>query len=208
MAMPDAKRRYDSSSRRAQMTAGRRRILASARHLFAARAYAAVSIEDVAAGADVAVPTVYAAFGSKRGLMLALLDGLEPATGESSAGEPEEQLRGAIDAAVETFQRDADLIEACRTSGDGSLIRAWTEYAERRRAGAAQLVRRWAEAGALAPRLTIDEAIDVYDALAGPQTFRRLVNERGWTPARYAQWLYELLRWELFGRYRGLRRPT
>jgi len=84
----------------------------------------------------------------------------------------------------------------------------WNERARRRREAAAGLVRHWSEAGVLASRLTAAEALDVFDALAGPETFRRLVGRGGWTAERYAQWLYELLRWELFGRYRGLRRPV
>lgn len=207
--MQPSKRRYDSSRRREQMAAGHRRILDAARALFVRSGYAAVSIEQIAAGAAVAVPTVYTAFGSKRAVMAALLDdrSIEAET-SAPADDPEEQLRAALEAAVRSFANHAGLLEACRASGDSQLVSLWREDAERRREAAAGLVSQWSEAGVLASRLSAAEALDVYEALAGPETFRRLVEGSGWTPERYVQWLYELLRWELFGRYRGLRRPT
>ena len=48
------------------------RMLEVARRLFAERDYAETTIEAIARAADVAVPTVYAAFQSKRGVLSAL----------------------------------------------------------------------------------------------------------------------------------------
>src|SRR5207247_7087473 len=52
----------------------RMRILDAAQSLFAARGYPASTVEAIAAGSGVAVDTVYAAFGSKRGVLQALLN--------------------------------------------------------------------------------------------------------------------------------------
>src|SRR6266540_1221836 len=56
--------------RRPKAQATRRRILDAARGLFVERGYVATTIEAIAAEAGVAVPTVYLAFGTKRGLLV------------------------------------------------------------------------------------------------------------------------------------------
>jgi len=79
------------------MAAGHRRILEAARPLFCESGFAAVSIEQIALAAGVAVPTIYAAFGSKRGVLLALIDErVAPEAGPMADGGPEEQLRGPL----------------------------------------------------------------------------------------------------------------
>src|SRR6266545_4417824 len=60
--------------RRPKAQATRRRILDAARGLFVERGYVATTIEAIAAEAGVAVPTVYLAFGTKRALLVELLD--------------------------------------------------------------------------------------------------------------------------------------
>src|SRR5918996_553496 len=71
--MPEpVKRRYDSSRRQAQAAATRSDILDAAQRLFEERGYAATTMEAIAAGAGVALKTVYVAFESKSGLLRAL----------------------------------------------------------------------------------------------------------------------------------------
>src|SRR5215216_3119617 len=73
MAEPvKAKRRYDSSRRRAQAAATRVDILDAAHRLFTQRGFAATTMEAIAAEADVALKTVYVAFETKSGLLRAL----------------------------------------------------------------------------------------------------------------------------------------
>ena len=52
----------------------RRDILQTARQLFARQGYAATSVTDIAGEAGVAVQTIYARLGSKRGMLMALID--------------------------------------------------------------------------------------------------------------------------------------
>src|SRR4051812_21569469 len=80
-----------------------RDILAAARRLFAERGYAATSINDIAADAGVAVQTIYARLGSKRGMLLALIDLIEEEAGVNQlvsgirdASTPHEALRAGI----------------------------------------------------------------------------------------------------------------
>lgn len=48
---------------------------------------------------------------------------------------------------------------------------------------------RHAAAGRLRPGLDGDRAADVLYVLLGSETYRQLVVERGWPPARYEAWL-------------------
>jgi AcrR family transcriptional regulator len=73
------KTRLDRRERMAQQT--RDEILTAARHLFAERGYTATSINDIAAEADVAVQTIYARLGSKRGTLVALVDLIDEEAG-------------------------------------------------------------------------------------------------------------------------------
>jgi len=45
----------------------------------------------------------------------------------------------------------------------------------------------------LTPRITVDQAVDIYLALVLPEVYRTLVLERGWTPDRYETWLGDAL---------------
>jgi AcrR family transcriptional regulator len=64
----------DAPKERADAARNRRKVLAAAGELFAARGVAAVSMDDVAAAAGVGKGTLYRRFGDKSGLAAALLD--------------------------------------------------------------------------------------------------------------------------------------
>src|SRR5215203_1572552 len=68
-----AKRRYRSPLREAQAAATRSRILEAALEEFAARAYPGTSVTAIARSAGVSAQPIYAAFGTKRGIIDALL---------------------------------------------------------------------------------------------------------------------------------------
>src|SRR6516164_8051166 len=68
------KRVYESPARQAQAVETRRRIAAAARKLLEETGYAGMTIPAVAKAAGVAVPTVYAIFGSKKGIVAEVLD--------------------------------------------------------------------------------------------------------------------------------------
>src|SRR5262249_10883911 len=67
-------RRYKSAMRREQAAATRTRIVRAAAELFAAQGYTQTSIEQIAARAGVARPTVYTAFTGKPALLKEALD--------------------------------------------------------------------------------------------------------------------------------------
>jgi TetR/AcrR family transcriptional regulator, regulator of autoinduction and epiphytic fitness len=66
-------RPYHSPKHAAMRRATRQSVIAAAGRLFSERGYAGSSIEAIAGAAGVAVPTVYAAFGNKRSILLAML---------------------------------------------------------------------------------------------------------------------------------------
>jgi AcrR family transcriptional regulator len=68
------RRQYQSPVRDEGARQTRQAILAAARELFVAQGYAATSLAEIAGAADVARPTVFAAFGSKPAILRQLLD--------------------------------------------------------------------------------------------------------------------------------------
>ena len=67
-------RSYDSTHRRAMADQNQRSVFAAASKLFATRGWAATGMRDVAREAGVSVETVYGAAGSKRALLLRVID--------------------------------------------------------------------------------------------------------------------------------------
>ena len=208
--MTDVKRRpYRSPQRRARAEATRRAILVSAHRLFVGRGYGGATVEAIAQDAGVAPPTVYAAFGSKRGLLFSLLDrmaedadlsGLQAALA-AAAGDPPRQLRAQIAFNVRFYDAGFDLIDIARTVAgvEPDLGEMWREGEARRHRAQSALAAGWAAAGALAPGLSAGQATDVLWALSGPDLFRLLVVEQKWDLARFESWLGEVLARELFG---------
>jgi AcrR family transcriptional regulator len=203
------KRRYRSKRRREQAEETRQRILESARERFESAGYGATTIEAIAEGAGVAGPTVYAAFGSKRGILMSLLDALAAQADRgrmevavaAAAGDPRRQLRATLAFTARFYSAGAKLIDIARTvSGVEPDLRAmWKEGESRRHRAVSSLAAEWEAAGALAPGLTAREAADVLWALGGPDIFRLLLVERRWSRRRYESWLAATLEGLLFG---------
>lgn len=207
--MAKVKRRsYRSERRRGQAEETRSRILAAARDLFLTRGYGATTIEALAGAAGVAAQTVYAAFASKRGILMALLDQMardaDPerltAALAREAGNPRAQLRARIAFSTRFFAGGIDLIEIARTvsGAEPDLAAMWTEGEDRRYRAIATVVADWQRAGALKPGMTKRAAIDLFWALGGPDTFRLLVIERGWSRRHFETEVVAMLERALF----------
>ena len=81
--------------------ATRQSVVAAAGRLFSERGYAGSSIEAIAEAAGVAVPTVYAAFGNKRSILLAML----------AASVNEAEPRTVLDDATALLDEITDRVE-------------------------------------------------------------------------------------------------
>jgi AcrR family transcriptional regulator len=202
------KRTYDSSLRKQQAGQTRMRILDAAQKLFAERGYATSTVEAIAAGAGVAVDTVYAAFGSKQGVLQALLnvrvggdeaelDLLARAGPQAVRREPDQRAQLAAFAAdvssiLERARPVADIIRgAAAVDAEIAALRSETEAYRYR--NIRQLVSWLAAKGPLRGALTEDDGAAIAWTMASPEVHGLLRVARGWTAERYAAWLRESL---------------
>lgn len=196
--MTNVKRSYRSPKREAQARRTRERIVRAARRLWVKRGFGATTIDAIAAEANVAVQTVYAAFGSKGAILIALLEQLETGAGGETlmaelrtAGSAREQLTIIASFNRRLFEGGADIIAI--SLGSAAIdpdVAAWiAEGDRRRRTGQAHLVGAWHAAGALRRSLTSSEAGDVLYTLTSPEVYLLLVKTSGWAPDRYERWL-------------------
>jgi AcrR family transcriptional regulator len=197
-----ARRPYHSPARRRQAEQTRMRILAAARELFRSAGYAASTMEAIAASAQVSAKTVEAAFGSKRGVLAAVVDPL------ASSGPPRD-LVDQVRAAEDPRHRIRLVAELTRRAYEASvpefeLMRGAAAVAPevaavaqqvgaRRRANQVHLVTYLREKGALRKDLAPEEAADIVWALTSYDLYRALVIERHWPAARYRDWLADTL---------------
>jgi AcrR family transcriptional regulator len=203
-----AKRTYDSSLRKQQASQTRMRILDAAQRLFAEKGYPASTVEAIAAAAGVAVDTVYAAFGSKRGVLQGLLnvrvggdeaelDLLARAGPQAVQREPDQRAQLAafaadVSAILERARPVDDIIRsAAAVDADIAALRG--EAQAYRYRNIRQLVAWLAEKGPLRDRLTEDDAAAIAWTISSPEAHGLLRVARGWSPERYAAWLRESL---------------
>ena len=200
--MPDVKRSYRSPLRETQARRTRERIVAAAQRLWVRNGFASTTVDAVAGEAGVAVQTVYASFGSKGGILTALLNELEAAAGARTlmddlraAATPRKQLLVVAAFNRKLFEAGADVIEiALGSTAVDPDVAAWAEEGDRRRRdGQARIVGAWHAAGALRPRLGRQRAADMLYALTSPEMYLLLVGTCGWAPGRYERWLGDTL---------------
>jgi AcrR family transcriptional regulator len=210
LSMP---RTYDSSGRRAQARANRRRIVAAATDLFVEQGYAATTITAIAAAADVAPQTVYAAFGSKAALLgeavgVAMAGDDEPiaifdrpdAQAVLAAPSPAAAAAGFASASTRLLANAGRLMHAADAAADtdpelDSLRRNGHRM---RLADMQRVAKAFDRAGFLRPGLSAALAADILWATASPDAFRAFTVHRGWTAARYERWLAETIEHALF----------
>lgn len=195
------KRRYRSPQRTEQTSATRREIGEAARRLFSAQGYGRTTIEAVASAADVSIATVYLLFRSKLGLLSALIaDAAEdPALDVRQVlaeTDPEAQL--AIGAhLIRQLHERTTVISGILRSGQGNdpkLEALWDQWQARHLAAVSQVARHLAAAGVLRRDLDEARAADVLYTLAGSETYRQLVLERGWLSNQFEEWLSDSIR--------------
>jgi AcrR family transcriptional regulator len=192
----DGPRRRDRAETRARM-------LDAAKRLFLARGYAGTTIPDIAAAAEVAVPTIYWAFGSKRAMVGEIRAAwLETArTGERlrevlAIDEPGARLDAYAAFMANQWASGADALaiqqDAMRADPEvaAEITAVLAERAERLGAVVAPL------APCLREPLSVETAHDLLLALSLLEVYREL-HARGWTDAQYQAWLGQALREQL-----------
>lgn len=213
--MASAKRRYENRYRHAQARATRRRVVDAGRRLFARDGYAATTIQALADEAEVAVQTVYAAFGSKRQVLKELFDTsvagddddvalIDKPEWRSWEDQPEPAAKVDLFAQTQRVinERAADVLGILRSAAaaDVEIAELYADAEGARYADQARLADALARRDHLRAGLNRDRAADVIWTLAGPGIYNDLVGSRGWTAHDYEQWLALQLRFALLGR--------
>ena len=174
----------------------------AARGLFANQGYAGTTLDAIAQAAGVAVQTVYAAFGSKRGILAELLRQAQqaPAAEELRARlrvteDPAQRIRLAVAIARRVYDQISAGLE--RRLGAGTvapeLAAVEGEIEERRRAGTSLLVDYVVSRDQLRSGLAPAAAADLLWAIAGPDLYWKLVIEQGWSGDAYEALLGDAL---------------
>jgi AcrR family transcriptional regulator len=208
MSKVKPKRPYDSSLRKQQASQTRVRILDAAQSLFADRGYPATTVEAIAADAGVAVDTVYAAFGSKRGVLQALLnvrvggdeaelDLLARAGPRAVQREPDQRAQLAAFAAdvsgILERARPVDDIIRGAAAVDADIAALRSEAQAYRYRNMRQLVSWLAAKGPLRDGLSEDDAAAIMWTMTSPEVHVLLRVARAWSAERYAAWLAKSL---------------
>lgn len=173
-------------------------MLVAADALFRERGYAGTSVNDLADAAGVAVQSIYNAFGSKRGVLTALAEGISGyALDPRIRTEPDgAAILGLVAARLaEEHERTAELRATVReaAAADAELAGVERDRREGRLAAYRELARELKRRGELATGVAVDEAALGIAVLGDPQTYH-LLRERGWSRARYERWLERSLR--------------
>jgi AcrR family transcriptional regulator len=196
------KRMYSSKARDSQAAQTRNRILEAAIELFLNEGFDRVTIGKLAQSAGVSMPTIYAIFKSKRGVLQALIDeALSPnqfeALVEDGNHEKSPQKRLGITAkmARQIYDAERELMDILRSASvlAPEFKELEQEREKRRHERQAESVKRMIKEKSLAKGLSLEKARDIFWALTGRDLYRMLVVERGWTSDEYEKWLAELL---------------
>jgi AcrR family transcriptional regulator len=209
MSEPVKRRPYTSTLRAEQAAATRTRILKAARDLFIEHGYPATTLSDVAVAAGVAADTVLHIFGSKKGLLTAVLDvtigGDEDEVAVLDREGPQAMRREADQhrqiamfarGMTEQLERIRPLDDILRSAAvvdaDARALRNDLQLRQRR-AAMAQIVEWIAANGALKNETTIEDASDIVWTLTSPEVHHMLREQCGWTSKRYQLWLQDTL---------------
>ncbi len=180
--------------RRAQLT--RDEILRAARRLFAERGYARTSVRDIAQAAGVSAQTVYDSVGSKQALVARLNDLIDSEAGigaiaraAATSEDPAEVAATSARVTRSILEHCADIIHALVTgaAAEPELAAAMAEGQRRHRAGAAFVVGRLGELGALAG--DPGEAAESLAAITDVRFALMLEEDYGWSLDRLEEWL-------------------
>jgi AcrR family transcriptional regulator len=204
-----SKRTYDASSRREAAETTRQSILDAARAMFCEKGYAGTTMPAIAQSAGISLDTVYATVGKKPALFALLV---ETAISGASVAVPAEErdyvqaIKAEPNAArkLEIYaealrriqERLAPLFRVLQEAAalDAGLDELWNKIAERRAGNMRLLAKDLAGTGELRRDLSIDTVADVLWTMNSSEYYLLLVQQRGWEPARFEEWLKDAWR--------------
>jgi AcrR family transcriptional regulator len=202
------RRPYASALRTEQARQTRARMLDAAQRVFGDKGYASSTIEAIASEAGVAVDTVYAGFGSKRGLLSALMDVRvggddEPIDLLDRSGPQGVRLEPNQKRQLDAFAKDITLvIERARpvddimrgaAAVDSEIAALRGRIQEQRFQNMLKFVS-WVTAnGRLRGGMSEEAAAAIVWSVTSPEMHRLLRVDRAWTVERYTEWLADTL---------------
>jgi AcrR family transcriptional regulator len=194
------KRPYNSARRSQQAAQTRVDVLTAAAARFREHGWAGTTLQAIAEDADVAVETIYKAFGSKKALLRQALDVSLVGDAEPvplvdrpeflalADGTVAERIAYAASLSATINERSADIWQAlvAASSGDPE-VDAWRfELETGRRVDVGRSIERVLGAP------VDDRTLDAIWLLFGPETYSRLVGERGMSRAEYEAFLVDM----------------
>ncbi|MCU1247267.1 MAG: transcriptional regulator, TetR family [Edaphobacter sp.] len=196
------KRVYQSSTRQRHADQTRSAIATAARRLLTKSGYAGMTMSAVALAAGVAVPTVYAVFGSKKGIVAELLDQARFGQDYQAlvrqamlVSDPAERLSFAASIARQVYESEIPVQSLLRGAG---MLAPELASVENEREGEryeiqGHLIDHLLQANLLQAGLDRRSACDILWALTSRDLYRMLVQERGWDADKYERWLKQIL---------------
>lgn len=180
----------------------------AARTLFLDRGYGATTIDAISEASGVPPATVYRLFGSKLGILKAVIDVSIGGDDEAVAvadrpqvqalladPDPCRQLEDFVRVAAQINERTSAiyriLVSAAASDRDAATL--LDDLTRQRQEGQGRIARALARGTALRPGLRQRDAADIIHALVSPEMYGLLVVDRGWPVERYVTWLTEML---------------
>jgi len=196
------RRAYDSSRRRAQADETRAAIVRAARDLFIEQGYGHTTMTEVARRAGVSVATIHKSVGTRAVLLHKAWDITVGGDDEvivfherpevlAIRNEPDLARRLMLHAqfSTRTAQRIApfQLMVQSAAGVDAAAAAMLEEMGRQRLVGMGVMAAEAAQTGQLA--VSEEECRDVIWSMTDGMLWHRLVNERGWSNERFADWL-------------------
>lgn len=195
-------RRYDSTQRRQQAQQNRARVLQAARQRFLAQGYAATKIAEIARDAGVSVETVYKTYATKAGVLKALFDVSVAGDDDPIPMAQREVIQKVLDAPeatrkiaiyaehlASTMPRTAPVQLLARdgaaSSADAAAV--WKQIRDETLTAMKMFAADLGKTGQL--RVSAAVARDVLWTYHAPELYELLVLERGWSAARYGEFI-------------------
>ena len=196
-------RRYDSGKRKQAAAGTRTAVLNAALPLFARRGIDAVTIAEIAAAAGVSVPTIYALYQSKAGILRALVRStmFGPRYQEAHAhlaGETDAarliELTAVVARSIHEGEREALGLLRRASAFSPALRKMERELEDMRFEMQEERVSLLFAQSKARRGLTFERARQLLWMYTSSDVYRMLVHECGWTPGEYQSWLTDALR--------------
>jgi AcrR family transcriptional regulator len=195
------------STREASTEARRRSIVSAASRLFFERGYHGAGVDEIEAAAGVAVQTIYNSVGSKRDLLVRVLD--YAASGEraptpvgeigkervSGIDDPRELLATVVSLARTNFERTIPVFRIIREAAatDPALADLERDRSRQRLTNFRHPVERLSELGALRADIAVEQGAALVFTVVYPDQYRFFVEDLGWSRQRWEEWATAVL---------------